>query len=70
MIVAWYDPLVNSLEHTGLFLGSKDEKWTNQKDHWRETKNTQDTYRKRARKYFRNYAYTNNDYIRGSEYGE
>ena len=28
MVVAWYDSQINSLEHTNMFYGSKDEKWT------------------------------------------
>ena len=33
MVVAWYDIRLNSLEHTNMFYGSKDEKWTSQKEH-------------------------------------
>lgn len=65
MVVAWYEPIVNSLEHTGMFWGSKDDKWSNQKDHYESTKKVQESYRIRARKYFRNYAYRHNDYIGG-----
>nr|DAY89452.1 MAG TPA: hypothetical protein [Caudoviricetes sp.] len=67
MIVAWYEPKVNSLEHTLLFMGTKDEKWTNQKDHYKVTKDIQESYRIKARKYFRNYAYKTHDYKTGDE---
>lgn len=63
MMVAWYESKVNSLDHTLLFMGSKDEKWTNQRDHWRVTKEMQELYRKRARKYFRNHSSRDNVYI-------
>lgn len=63
MQVAWYEPRVNSLEHTLLFMGTKDEKWTSQKDHWRLTKEIQDGIRKRARKYCREHSMRYNSYI-------
>lgn len=63
MVVAWYEGTVNSLEHTLLFMGSKDEKWTSQKDHWKTSVEVQDNYRKRARKYFRNHSSRHNSYI-------
>lgn len=62
MVAAWYEPMVNSLEHTTLFYGSKDEKWSNQKDHWNQTAKIQDKYRKQARKYFMGYRYKHNTY--------
>lgn len=65
MVVAWYDSKINSLDHTLLFMGSKDEKYTSQRDHWKQTKEMQDFYRKRARKYFRNHSSRNNSYIKG-----
>ena len=46
MVVAWYEGTVNSLEHTLLFMGSKDEKWTSQKDHWKTSIEIQDSYRR------------------------
>ena len=63
MVVAWYESNVNSLEHTLLFMGSKDERWTSQRDHWKITRDMQDSYRKRARKYFRNHSSRKNAYI-------
>lgn len=63
MQVAWYEPRVNSLEHTLLFMGTKDEKWTNQRDHWRITKDMQEEIRKRARKYCREHSMRYNSYI-------
>lgn len=63
MVVAWYDQFINSAEHTLAFWGSKDERWTDQKNHLNALLETQRAYRVRARKYFRNYAYRHNDYI-------
>lgn len=68
MVVAWYENKVNSLEHTLLFMGSRDEKWTSQRDHWRITKDIQDQYRLRARKYFRNHSSRDNAYIFPEKY--
>lgn len=65
MVVAWYEPQVNSIEHTKMFYGSKDEKWTSQKDHMNMLRSTQEKYRKLARKYFRNHSSRNNSYLNG-----
>lgn len=62
MVAAWYEPMVNALEHTTLFYGSKDEKWSNQKEHWNQTASIQEKYRWQARKCFRNYRYKHNAY--------
>lgn len=67
MVVAWYDSQINSLEHVNMFYGSKDEKWTSQKEHANYILATQEKYRKRARKYFRNHSTRNNSYINGDE---
>lgn len=59
MVAAWYEPKVNSLEHTSMFFGGKDEKWNNQKDHFKTTASIQEGYINRARKLFRDYYYKN-----------
>lgn len=63
MVAAWYEPRINSLEHTLMFVGSKEEKWTSQKEHMEIMQEISDSWRLRARKYFRNYGYKNNSYI-------
>jgi len=63
MVAAWYDVKVNSLDHTMLFLGTKEEKWTNQRDHWKATVEIRDHWRRMARKYFRNHSSRINTYI-------
>lgn len=63
MVVAWYEPKIHSLEHTLMFVGSKDEKWTSQKDHLEMMLKVQHQKRLEARKYFRNYGYKENSYL-------
>lgn len=63
MVAAWYEPKINSLETTLMFVGSKDEKWTSQKDYLEMQKKSRDYWKLEARKYFRNYGYKNNSYI-------
>lgn len=65
MVVAWYDIRLNSLEHTNMFYGSKDEKWTSQKEHAKYIMDIQKKYKKEARKYFRNHSSRNNAYLSG-----
>ena len=63
MVAAWYEPKINSLEHTLVFIGSKDEKWTSQKEHLNMMTASRDKWKLEARKYFRNYGYKNNSYL-------
>ena len=65
MVVAWYDIRLNSLEHTNMFYGSKDEKWTSQKEHANYIMSIQKKYKKEARKYFRNHSSRSNSYLDG-----
>lgn len=66
MVAAWYEPKINSLQTTLLFIGSKDEKWTSQKDYLNMMKENRDSWKLEAKKYFRNYGYKNNSYLGGS----
>lgn len=63
MVVAWYDQKINSLQVTLQFIGSKDEKWTAQKDYLEMQKSNREYWRLEARKYFRNYGYKINSYL-------
>lgn len=65
MVVAWYEPKVNSLEHTLMYYGSKDEKWTSQKDHLKVISDKQQEYLRRARSYYSHNAGRNNPYLNG-----
>ena len=67
MVVAWYDIRLNSLEHTNMFYGSKDEKWTSQKEHANYIMSIQKKYKKEARKYFRNHSSRSNSYLDGEQ---
>ena len=49
MVVAWYEPKVSSLEHTLMYFGTKEEKFTNQKDHLNAIRNVRKMYQKEAR---------------------
>ena len=59
------EPKINALEHTLLFIGSKDEKWTGQKEHLEMMQKARDKWKLEARKHFRNYCYKNNSYLGG-----
>lgn len=63
MVAAWYEPKINSLENTLMFIGSKDEKWDNQKSRLEMLMNVQQAKKLEARKYFVKYGYKNNSYI-------
>lgn len=65
MVAAWYEPRINSLEHTLMYYGSKDEKWTNQKDHLKVISDTQQKYLKEARAYYSHNAGRNNPFVNG-----
>lgn len=54
MVGVWYDPIINSLEHTSMFFGSEDEKWNNQTDHLNAISNIQEKYFQKARNLVRN----------------
>lgn len=63
MVAAWYEPKINSLEHTLLIVASKDEKWTDQNAHMQMMKTARDEWKLEARKYFRDYGYKRNSYL-------
>ena len=55
------------VEHTNMFYGSKDEKWTSQKEHANYIMSIQKKYKKEARKYFRNHSSRSNSYLDGDQ---
>lgn len=65
MVVAWYEPKVNSLQHIILMSGSSGEKWTDQNNHLKALIYSRDTAFDRARKLIRNKNYFNNEYFEG-----
>lgn len=60
MVGAWYEDKISSLEHTSMFMGTTDEKWTNSKDHLKAISEIQENYFQRGRRLFRNYGYKAN----------
>lgn len=63
MVIAWYDRKINSLEHILLFVGTKEEKFTNQKDHLAALKNARQSYRQEVRRMIAEYGFKNNTYL-------
>ena len=63
MVAAWYEPKINSLENTLMFVGSKDEKWDSQMARLEMLMNVQSQKKLEARKYFVKYGYKNNKYL-------
>lgn len=63
MVIAWYDRKINSLEHILLFVGTKEEKFTNQKDHLAALKNARRSYRQEVRRMIAEYGFKNNTYL-------
>ena len=63
MVVAWYEPRINGLEHTLLMVGSSGEKWTNQQKHWTSMVEVRNAVAHEARALVREYRYRNNDYL-------
>lgn len=54
MVYFWYDAKVNSLEHILLFIGTKDERFTPQKEHMNMLMAKQKQQLEQARKFVRN----------------
>ena len=67
MVAAWYEPKINSLKHILMMVGSKDEKWTSQKEHMNMMIEARDLALKEARKYFLKYGSKNNTYLNGGD---
>lgn len=67
MVAAWYEPKINSLENTLMFVGSKDEKWDSQMARLEMLMNVQSQKKLEARKYFVKYGYKNNTYLNEEE---
>lgn len=67
MVIAWYDRKINSLEHILLFVGTKEEKFTNQKDHLNAMKAVRQMYRREARQIIGEYGFKNNSYLKENQ---
>lgn len=63
MVVAWYEPRVNSLEHTLSFVGSKDDNYKSSETHMKTIHEIQSNYREIAQSYWNNYRIKHNSYL-------
>lgn len=63
MVVVWLEQKVNSLEHTLMFFGTKEEKFTNQKDHLNAIRSLRSAYQKEVRLLVVKYGFRNNSYL-------
>lgn len=63
MVIAWYERKISSLEHTLMYFGTKEEKFTNQKDHLNAIRNTRKAYQKEARLLATDFDFAYNSYL-------
>lgn len=63
MVVAWYEPKINSLEHTLLMVGASGEKWTDQNKHLESMINVRDKVKLEARNLVETYNFKHNSYL-------
>lgn len=63
MVVAWYEPKINSLENTLLMVTPSGEKWTNQKEHMTALKTARDFWENKAIGYYSTYKAKYNSYL-------
>ena len=64
MVVAWYEPKINSLETTLMIVGSREERWTSQKEHMNTLITARDYWLSEASKYVLKYGMRNNSYVK------
>lgn len=65
MVAAWYEPKINSLEHTCMIMGVSGEKWTDQREHLEMLRTTRSQLMREARHLCRNISIRNNSYLNG-----
>ncbi len=63
MVVAWYEPIVNSLSHTLTFYGSKDDNREDSNKHLASMQATQDKYHNKAKSLYTTYRAQHNSYL-------
>ena len=63
MNCAWLEQKMNGVETTLMFVGTNNEKWTDQKGFLESLRNQRDSEMTRARKLYRNYGYKHSDYF-------
>jgi hypothetical protein len=65
MVDAWLDPQILSLQHTLLYVGTSEEKYTSQKQHFEMLSNYQTNLRTYCEKLVSKYHARNNSYLDG-----
>jgi hypothetical protein len=65
MVVAWYDPKINSVELTLYLVASSGEKWQSKKEYLDGLISAREYWRLEARNYMKRKAYKKNSYLDG-----
>ena len=65
MVGAYYSRIVNSLEHTSLFVGTSGEKWESQKGHLEAMRSMRDYWLEEGKRLARNKHTLINSYLEG-----
>jgi hypothetical protein len=65
MVVAWYDPKINSVELTLFLVASSGEKWQSKKEYLDSLIQAREYWRLEARNYMKRKAYKKNSYLDG-----
>lgn len=69
MASAWYEPRINSIETTKMYVGTNSQKWQDQNDFQEMMMKARDYWRLEARKLYRNRNVLDNSYLRGENNG-
>lgn len=69
MVVAWYEPKINSIETTVMMIGVSGEKWTTQKDLAESLRERRKKAYTEVKKLVRAYHYRHNEYLGGDSNG-
>ncbi len=69
MVVAWYEPKINSIETTVMMIGVSGEKWTTQKDLAESLRERRKKAYTEVKKLVRAYHYRHNQYLGGDNNG-
>lgn len=69
MVVAWYEPKINSIETTVMMIGVSGEKWTTQKDLAESLRERRKKAYTEVKKLVRAYHYRHNEYLGGDNNG-
>lgn len=70
MECSWYDPKINGIETYLMFVGTNNEKWSDQKNRLSSLREHRDAELLRARKLYRDYGYKHNSYFGSGDNNE